>query len=320
MLWEASVLLGRKKGRVRVAREDDCEVTEGREDVREVFQQRGSGAKRKLSRCRRNQIDKTSKAKNASTWDVAWLGPTSVKRYGEWFILVRQGSDLHLERCKDLGYRIGVTVLWAVTGGSELNGSNLVQETTNKIVVMEGRRSHLGETDQVSSFSSYTRRFQEVKLARIYIDEIIVRNGTLHPQADGQGERMIQTLEDIMKACVIDFGGSYQLSIRCAPFEALYGRKCRSSVLWAEVGEAVRDRQKNYVDNRRKPLEFEVGDLVLLKVSLWKGVIRLKRKCARHISCAKSEKCVADANPHVLLKAFKDGDTKISLEVLVKDG
>ncbi|GJX83588.1 hypothetical protein Tco_0333069 [Tanacetum coccineum] len=52
--------------------------------------------------------DKTSKAKNASTWDVAWLGPTSVKRYREWFILVRQGSDLHLERCKDIGYRIGV--------------------------------------------------------------------------------------------------------------------------------------------------------------------------------------------------------------------
>ncbi|GJY67486.1 hypothetical protein Tco_0469724 [Tanacetum coccineum] len=71
---------------------------------------------------------------------------------------------------------------------------------------------------------------------------------------------------------------------------------------------------------RRKPLEFEVGDLVLLKVSLWKGVIRLIKKgklapslCARKFSCAKSEKCVADANPHVLLKAFKDGDTKVRL-------
>ncbi|GJS40554.1 hypothetical protein Tco_0565597 [Tanacetum coccineum] len=56
LLWEASVLLGRKKGGVRVAREDDRRVSEGREDVREVFQQRGSGAKRKLSRCGRNQI------------------------------------------------------------------------------------------------------------------------------------------------------------------------------------------------------------------------------------------------------------------------
>ncbi|GJX38290.1 hypothetical protein Tco_0251593 [Tanacetum coccineum] len=95
-------------------------------------------------------------------------------------------------------------------------------------------------TDQVSSFSSYTRRFQDVKLAKIYIDEIIEKELEL---GDDQlrltdGERMSQTLEDIMRACVIDFGGSYQLSIRCAPFEALYGRKCRSPVLWTEIGKS----------------------------------------------------------------------------------
>ncbi|GJX81112.1 hypothetical protein Tco_0329261 [Tanacetum coccineum] len=95
---------------------------------------------------------------------------------------------------------------------------------------------------------------------------------------------------------------NYHLSIRCAPFEALYGRKCRSPVLWAEIGEsrlirpelvqemtdkvvltkeklkAARDRQKSYADNRRKPLKFEVGDQVLLKVSPWKGVIRFGKK------------------------------------------
>ncbi|GJR67699.1 putative reverse transcriptase domain-containing protein [Tanacetum coccineum] len=94
----------------------------------------------------------------------------------------------------------------------------------------------------------------------------------------------------------------YQLSIRCAPFEALYGRKCRSLVLWAEIGEssligpelvqettdklvlikeklkAARDRQKSCADNRRKPLEFEVGERVMLKVSPWKGVIRFGKK------------------------------------------
>ncbi|GKC92789.1 hypothetical protein Tco_1158231, partial [Tanacetum coccineum] len=83
-----------------------------------------------------------------------------------------------------------------------------------------------------------------------------------------------------------------------APFEALYGRKCRSPVLWAEIGEssligpklvqettnkvvlikeklkAARDRQKSCADNRHKPLEFEVGDRVMLKVLPWKGVIR----------------------------------------------
>ncbi|GJV44847.1 putative reverse transcriptase domain-containing protein [Tanacetum coccineum] len=98
------------------------------------------------------------------------------------------------------------------------------------------------------------------------------------------------------------YNNSYHSSIRCAPFEALYGRKCRSPILWAGIGEsrliglemmqettdkvvlikeklkATRDRQKSYADNRRKPLEFEVGDQVLLKVSPWKGVIRFGKK------------------------------------------
>ncbi|GJY24297.1 ribonuclease H-like domain-containing protein [Tanacetum coccineum] len=60
----------------------------------------------------------------------------------------------------------------------------------------------------------------------------------LHPQVDGQSERKTQTLEDIMRAYVIDFGSSYHLSIWCAPFEAMYGRKCRSPVLWVEIGES----------------------------------------------------------------------------------
>ncbi|GKF41619.1 putative reverse transcriptase domain-containing protein [Tanacetum coccineum] len=137
------------------------------------------------------------------------------------------------------------------------------------------------------------------KLARLYIDKIVARHGVTvsiildqdgrftsrfwqtlqkalgmrldmstayHPQTDGQSESTIHTLEDMLRA------------IRCAPFEALYGRKYRSPVLWAEIGEsrlirpelvqettdkvvlikeklkAVRDRQKSYADNRRKPL------------------------------------------------------------------
>ncbi|GJY53269.1 putative reverse transcriptase domain-containing protein [Tanacetum coccineum] len=109
----------------------------------------------------------------------------------------------------------------------------------------------------------------------------------------------IQTLEDTLRACVIDFGGSwdthlplaefsynnsYHVSIRCASCEALYRRKCRSHVLWAEVGEnrligpemvqetidkvvvikerlkAARDSQKSYADNRRELIEFEVDN------------------------------------------------------------
>ncbi|XP_052623525.1 transposon Ty3-I Gag-Pol polyprotein isoform X1 [Lactuca sativa] len=150
---------------------------------------------------------------------------------------------------------------------------------------------------------------------------------TYHPQTDGQSERTIQSLEAMLRACVIDFGkawdthlplvefsynNSYHTSIKAAPFEALYGRKCRSPLCWAEVGDtqlakgrvpestltgpeiirettenivqirerlkAFRDRQKSYADKRRKPLEFQVGDRVLLKVSPWKGLIRFRKR------------------------------------------
>ena len=74
-----------------------------------------------------------------------------------------------------------------------------------------------------------------------------------HPQTDGQSERKIQTLEDMLRACVIDFGNgwethlplvefsynnSYHTSIKATPFEALYGRKCRSPVCWPKVGDS----------------------------------------------------------------------------------
>ncbi|GJT00615.1 reverse transcriptase domain-containing protein [Tanacetum coccineum] len=124
------------------------------------------------------------------------------------------------------------------------------------------------------------------KLARLYLNRIVARHGipasiicdrdgrftsnfwrsfqkalgidismstAYHPETDGQSERTIQTLEDMLRACVIDFGkgwvkhlplaefsynNSYHASIKAAPYEALYGRKCRSPVCWAEVGEA----------------------------------------------------------------------------------
>ncbi|GJX46187.1 retrovirus-related pol polyprotein from transposon TNT 1-94 [Tanacetum coccineum] len=121
----------------------------------------------------------------------------------------------------------------------------------------------------------------------------------------------------MLRACVIDFGkgwvkhlplaefsynNSYHTSIKAAPYEALYGQKCRSPVCWAEVGEAqltgpeliqettekivlikqriqaAQDRQKSYADLKRKPMEFEVGDRVMLKVSPWKGVVRFGKR------------------------------------------
>nr|GEV72267.1 reverse transcriptase domain-containing protein [Tanacetum cinerariifolium] len=188
------------------------------------------------------------------------------------------------------------------------------------------------------------------KLARLYLNWIVVRHGihvsiicdrdgrftsnfwksfqkalgtdismstAYHPETDGQSETTIQTLEDMLRACVIDFGkgwvkhlplaefsynNSYHASIKAAPYEALYGQKCRSPVCLAEVGEAhltgpelihettkkivlikqriqaAQDRQKSYVDLKQKPMEFEVRDRVMLKASPWKGVVRFGKR------------------------------------------
>ncbi|GJT45950.1 putative reverse transcriptase domain-containing protein [Tanacetum coccineum] len=201
------------------------------------------------------------------------------------------------------------------------------------------------------------------KLARLYLNRIVARHGipasiicdrdgrftsnfwrsfqkalgtdismstAYHPETDGQSERTIQTLEDMLRACVIDFGkgwvkhlplaefsynNSYHASIKAAPYEALYGRKCRSPVCWAEVGEAqltgpeliqettekivlikqrmqaAQDRQKSYANRKRKPME------VLAKVGKVAYRLELPQELSRvhhtfHVSNLK--KCYAD--------------------------
>ncbi|GJT89486.1 putative reverse transcriptase domain-containing protein [Tanacetum coccineum] len=151
------------------------------------------------------------------------------------------------------------------------------------------------------------------RLARMYLKEVVTRHGipvsiiydrnlmfasnfwrslqkalgtnldmsiAYHPQTDGQSERTMQTLKDMLHACVIDFGkgwvnhfplvkfsynNSYHASIKATSFEALYGRKCHSPVCWAEVGE-------------RKLMEFQAGDRVMLKVSPWTGVVHFGKR------------------------------------------
>ena len=138
-----------------------------------------------------------------------------------------------------------------------------------------------------------------------------------HPQTDAQSEMTIQVLEDMLRACVLDHKGSweehlplvefpynnsYQESIQMAPYEALYGKPCRSPICWTEVGESsitgpdlikdtsekvslirqrlltAQSRQKIYADVRRRPLEFEVGDLVFLKVMPKRKVVRFGKR------------------------------------------
>ncbi|GJT45993.1 putative reverse transcriptase domain-containing protein [Tanacetum coccineum] len=191
-------------------------------------------------------------------------------------------------------------------------------------------------------FLAIRKDYKMEKLSRLYIDEIVARHGVLmsiisdrdgrftsrfwqtlqkalgtrldmctayHPQTDRQSEHTIKTLEDMLRAHMIDFGGSwdthlslaefsynnsYHLSIRCAPFEALYGRRCRSPVLWAEIRES-------------RLIGPELVQETTDKVCVWKE--------------GKVKKCLAGANMYVPLEEIKVDKTLRFVEepVLIMD-
>jgi hypothetical protein len=138
-----------------------------------------------------------------------------------------------------------------------------------------------------------------------------------HPQTGGQTERVNQILKDMLRACFLSYGvkwedclpfaefsynNSYQASLQMAPFEALYGRKCRTHLNWSETGEsqvfgpdvikeaeeqvqlirnhlkAAQSRQKSYADPKRRPITFNVGDFLYLRVTPLKGMQRFHVK------------------------------------------
>ncbi|GKA94250.1 putative reverse transcriptase domain-containing protein [Tanacetum coccineum] len=106
---------------------------------------------------------------------------------------------------------------------------------------------------------------------------------TYHPQTGGQSEHTIQTLEDMLRACVLDFGGSWDVHLLLVEFS--YNNRPELVQETTEKISHIKDRlkaahdhQKSYADRRKKPLEFSVGDYVLLKVSPWKGVVRFGKK------------------------------------------
>jgi hypothetical protein len=142
-------------------------------------------------------------------------------------------------------------------------------------------------------------------------------SSAFHPQTDGQMERVNQVLEDLLRACVLtyntdwekslpyaefSYNNSYQASFKMAPFEALYGRKCRTPLMWSEVGEQTffspaaiveaeenvakvrenlkiaQSKQKSYADQKRKDISFDVGEHVYLKVSPLLGTKRFHIK------------------------------------------
>ena len=181
------------------------------------------------------------------------------------------------------------------TSSSEVLSRIYVKE----VVARHGVPISIVSDRDVRFTSRFWRKFHEEMGTRLNLST------AYHPQTDGQSERTIQTLEDMLRACIIDFGGtwdlhlplvefsynnSYHASIQMPPYEMLYGRRCRTPICWGEVGQrelgsteivmkttekieivrerlkAAQDRQKSYADRRRNPIEFNERDSVLLKV------------------------------------------------------
>ncbi|GJX79683.1 reverse transcriptase domain-containing protein [Tanacetum coccineum] len=144
---------------------------------------------------------------------------------------------------------------------------------------------HISDQEELNNNAAKEWGRERVKPKRVremamnYLNRIKGKPGRL-PGGNGQSERTIQTLEDMLRACAIDFGGSWDVHLPLAEFS--YNNSYHTSIrvlrskhymeenIEAQSGEID---QKSYVDNRRKPLEFDVGDRVMLKVSPWKGVV-----------------------------------------------
>jgi hypothetical protein len=190
-------------------------------------------------------------------------------------------------------------------------GAKLAELYMTQIVCLHGVPKKI-MSDRASQFTSrFWNKLHEC------LDTPLNFSSAYHPQTDKQTERTNQVLEDMLKACALKHGGSwdkslpyaefsynnsYQASLKMSPFEALYGRKCRTPLYWNQTGErqffgieliqeaeeqvriirenlrVAQTRQKSYVDNRRRLLEFKEGDHVYLKVSPVRGMRRFKVK------------------------------------------
>ncbi|KAL0560329.1 hypothetical protein IC582_000730 [Cucumis melo] len=216
----------------------------------------------------------------------------------------------------------GFTVIWVVVdrltksahfvpGKSTYTASKWAQLYMSEIVRLHGVPVSIVSDKDARFTSKFWKGLQTAMGTRLDFST------AFHPQTDGQTERLNQVLEDMLRACALEFPGSwdshlhlmefaynnsYQATIGMAPFEALYGKCCRFPVCWGEVGEqrlmgpelvqstneaiqkirsrmhTAQSRQKSYADVRRKDLEFEVGDKVFLKVAPMRGVLRFERR------------------------------------------
>jgi hypothetical protein len=189
------------------------------------------------------------------------------------------------------------------------SGSQLAELYISRIVCLHGVPKKI-VSDRGTHFTlKFWERLHET------FDTQLRFSSAYHSQSDGQTERVNQILEDMLRACALQYGRSWdkslsyaefsynnssQESLKMAPFEMLYGRRCRTTLFWSETGErkvfgpdilqeaekqvrmvrenlrVAQSRQKSYTDHRRRELSFEVGDFVYLKVSPMRGLHHFK--------------------------------------------
>ncbi|XP_024013310.1 uncharacterized protein LOC112087599 [Eutrema salsugineum] len=218
---------------------------------------------------------------------VTGLPRTLDKKNAIWVIVDRLTKSAHFLPIKK-------------TDGAE----QLAQKYIDVIVRLHGIPVSIVSDRDPKFTASFWQAFQKALGTKVHLST------AYHPQTDGQSERTIRTLEDLLRACVLDWEGSwekhlplaefacnnsYHSSIGMAPYKALYGRPCRTPLCWTEVEEMrvlepelleeaskqvemlktrlkeAHDRQKSYADQRRQELSFEVGDLVYLKLRTFRG-------------------------------------------------
>ncbi|KAG8493029.1 hypothetical protein CXB51_010399 [Gossypium anomalum] len=225
---------------------------------------------------------------------VSGLPLSSSKKDAIWVIVDRLTKSAHF---------ISVRMDYSLDKLAELYISQIVKLHGVPISIVSDR--------DLRFTSRFWKKLQEALGTKLHFST------AFHPQTDGQSERIIQILEDMLRCCILEFGGSwerylpliefaynnsFQSSIKMAPYEALYGRKCRTPLFWTELSErkifgvdlikdaeqkvliiseslkAASDRQQSYADLKRKDIKYRIGDKVFLKVSPWKKVLRFGRK------------------------------------------
>ncbi|GJT30741.1 putative reverse transcriptase domain-containing protein [Tanacetum coccineum] len=162
---------------------------------------------------------------------------------------------------------------------TKLPKTSIGHDTIWVIVDRITKSAHFIPTQATDSMETLTSHFTSIFWQSFQNDlgTQLDTSTTYHPETDGQSEKTIQTLEDMLRACVIDFGKGWDKHLPLIEFS--YNNSYHASIKIVQIRQllqAARDRQRSYANVRRKPLEFQVGERVMLKVSPRKVAYKLE--------------------------------------------